>query len=115
MRVNKGVPQRAAGIGADLPGTVAIVVGGRGSDKSNIDLQLSGLNGSGPCTMGAKDHRVFHLAGQNSIAQLSTDSAGLNAINGTVFYKICNRGIFNVDHGAGRKAETFDSQFANCS
>ena len=46
--VNERIAQRSAGIGADLPGGIAVFIRGGSADKGNIDVELSCFDRSGP-------------------------------------------------------------------
>ena len=112
MGIHKGIAHGAAGVGADLTGTVAIVVSGGSADEGHVDLQLPGLDSPGAAAVGAQDDGLgqLHLAGEDGVAQLAADAAGLDAVDGAVLHKVHDGGFLDVHHGAGSKAQALDAQ-----
>ena len=108
--VDKGVAERAAGVGADLTGGVAIFVSGGGTDESNIDIQFASFDGAGTGAVSAKNNGLLHQPGEHGIAKLTANTAGLNAVDRSVFHEIDDRRIFDVDHSAWGKFKMLDAE-----
>lgn len=106
LGVGHGIAHGAAvGLAADTP-AVAHAVRGGSSDESDVDVDLSCLDGTGTAAMGTDNGRSLQLTGGNHLAHPATDAGGLNA-DDLALFNIIGDGIMALPREVAAMVRSF--------